>query len=355
MSKLVIRSAAEQVAEHLRKEMMAGVWGDLSPGGQRLARELGVNHKTAEAALRQLESEGVLLSRGAGSRRRIAKQVDSVRPSLRVAILLGELGDRRVDYMVEAQHLLTEAGQTPFFPFRTLAETGMDVTRIARLVQRVEADAWVIGAGSREVLEWFAMQPVPVLALFGRPQQLAIAGVGPDKLPAFAAVAERLAGLGHRRIVLLTRRQHRRPEPSATVRAFLGTLEASGIRTGSYNLPDWDETKDGLHAILDSLFRVTPPTALFIDEAFMFAATQQFLARKGIRVPEEVSLVCTDPDPTFAWHDPSVAHIRWDSRPVVRRIVRWAVNVSNGKVDLRQTRTGAEFVDGGTVGPVNGG
>jgi ATP-dependent DNA helicase RecQ len=31
-----------------------------------------------------------------------------------------------------------------------------------------------------------------------------------------------------------------------------------------------------------------------------------------------------------------VAHIRWDSRPVVRRIVRWAANLSLGKPDVRQ-------------------
>jgi hypothetical protein len=37
---------------------------------------------------------------------------------------------------------------------------------------------------------------------------------------------------------------------------------------------------------------------------------------------------------------------------VVRRIVRWAANVSQGKRDLRQTLTKAEFVAGGTIGPV---
>lgn len=71
-------------------------------------------------------------------------------------------------------------------------------------------------------------------------------------------------------------------------------------------------------------------------------------------MPQEVSLVCTDADPTFDWCQPSVAHIRWDSRPVVRRIVRWAANVSQSKEDVRQTLTPAEFVPGGTIGPAKG-
>jgi hypothetical protein len=40
---------------------------------------------------------------------------------------------------------------------------------------------------------------------------------------------------------------------------------------------------------------------------------------------------------------------------MVRRIVRWAANVASGKKDRRQTLIPAEFVPGGTIGPVPGG
>ncbi len=71
-------------------------------------------------------------------------------------------------------------------------------------------------------------------------------------------------------------------------------------------------------------------------------------------MPQDVLLVCTAADQSFAWSDPSVAHIRWDYRPEVRRVVRWAGNVRHGKDDKRQTLAKAEFVDGGTVAPVKG-
>ena len=48
-------------------------------------------------------------------------------------------------------------------------------------------------------------------------------------------------------------------------------------------------------------------------------------------VPEDVSLICTDGDPHFAWCRPSVAHIQWDTAPVVRRALRWADNVARSK------------------------
>lgn len=70
-------------------------------------------------------------------------------------------------------------------------------------------------------------------------------------------------------------------------------------------------------------------------------------------MPQDVSLICTDADPGLAGCQPSVAHIRWDTHPVVHRVVRWANNVAHGKDDRRQTLTQAEFIDGGTVGKAN--
>jgi DNA-binding LacI/PurR family transcriptional regulator len=127
-------------------------------------------------------------------------------------------------------------------------------------------------------------------------------------------------------------------------------MAAHGLATSSYNLPDWDDTPEGFLRMLDGLFRVTPPTALIIDEPFLFHAAKHYLAQQGIVAPAQVSLVCTDPDPTFAWCRPTIAHLSWDSRPVLRRVVRWADNVAHGQDDRRQTLTKIEFIEGGTVG-----
>ena len=56
----------------------------------------------------------------------------------------------------------------------------------------------------------------------------------------------------------------------------------------------------------------------------------------------------------FTWAKPSIAHIRWDHRQVVRRVLRWTNNIARGRNDRRQSFTKAEFVGGGTVGPVPG-
>jgi DNA-binding LacI/PurR family transcriptional regulator len=352
MSRLVVLSGAEQAAAHLREELLRGTWSGLMPGGDRLATELGIGRGTVEVALGQLEKEGLLLNQGRRRGRIIAQPSGKTARPMQVGILHFERSDRFVSYMVDLQHELAAAGHTITFSAKSLIDLDMDLSRIKRLVKQTETDAWVVMAGSREILEWFSALGTPTIALFGRRRGLPIAAVGPNKLPAMAAATRALLDLGHKRIVLLTRSIRRLPKPGAAEQEFLNGLSAYGLPVGNYNMPDWEENIDGFYARMETLFQVTPPTALIVDEARFFVATQQFLATKGLRTPHHVSLVCTDPDPAFEWCRPAVSHIRWDSRPVVRRIVRWADNVSRGKRDVRQTLTTAEFVHGGTIGPM---
>ncbi len=191
-------------------------------------------------------------------------------PSLRVAILVGELADRCRDYLVQIKHELSEAGHILFFTPWFMPELGMDVRSIAGRLKRTEADAWIAVSAARPLLEWFVAQEVWVFALCGRRRGLPVAGAGPDKPPAIGRATRRLIAVS---------------------------------------------------------------------------------AEPGLRVPEDVSLICADGDPHFAWCRPSVAHIHSDIVPVVRRAVRWTANLARGKPDVGQTMTKSEFIEGGTIGP----
>ncbi len=345
---------AEQVAAHLREEIRRGRWTVEMPGRLEVAAELGISDQTAETSLLQLEKEGILIPQGPGRRRRINLSSGAVATaSLRVAILVGEPDDRRRSYLVEIKHELAEAGHSPFFTPWFMPELGMNVGAIVGRLKRTEADAWIVLSAARSLLEWFVAHEVPVFALFGHRRGLPVAGVGPDKPPAIAKATRRLIELGHRRIVLLALRAQRLPKPGASVQPFLDELVAHGLEISPYNLPDWEEDIDSFHECLESLFRLTPPTAIIVDEAGFFFATMQFLLNHRLRVPEDVSLICTDGDPHFNWCRPPIAHIHWDTAPVVRRALQWTANLARGKADVRQTLTKAEFIEGGTIGPAS--
>ncbi|MEJ6573246.1 MAG: substrate-binding domain-containing protein [Akkermansiaceae bacterium] len=353
MDTITLLSAAEQVAAHLREALLREGSSGTIPGVRTLATDLGVNRKTVERALNQLEREGLLVAQGAGRRRRIVLPEGHGPPVLRVARLDYDIPSQGADYIIDLRHRIETAGHVPLVADKTLEDLGMDAGRVARYVKKTEADAWIVGAASQKILEWFSRQETPTFALFGRMAGLPMAGTKPDRESTLSTATRHLTGLGHQRISFLCRHQHRLPEPNQGLRIFLDELEAAGIETGSFNLPDWEESKEGFAQILDSLFGgPTPPTALILDEPILYHAAHHHLAKRGLQVPENVSLICTDADPDLAWCEPSVAHIHWDYRPVVRRVVRWVNNVAAGKEDQRQSFTKAEFVKGGTVGPV---
>jgi DNA-binding LacI/PurR family transcriptional regulator len=106
--------------------------------------------------------------------------------------------------------------------------------------------------------------------------------------------------------------------------------------------------------MLERLFRVTPPTALIIEETPRVIGVMEFLARRRIHVPEQVSLVSTDYDASLAWCHLGVAHMRWDDEPIVRRIVRWVAAVRRHRADRKIINFPAEFIPGGSIGPAPG-
>ena len=358
MSSLRRLTVAEQAAAHLREGLRRGRWAGHLPGVARLAAELDVSTNTLQAALRMLESEGLLGVHGRGRSRSI-HLVDSAETKLRVGILLYDASIsealQATLLMSQLQHDLEAAGHEVFCAAKSQVALRHDVGHIAAHLGENPADVWIVEAGSRRLLEWFAGQAKPCMALYGRTDGLQIARTGPDKVPAYTAATRCLLGLGHRRIVLICRRQRRMPKPGNVEQAFLDELAARGIIAGGYGLPDWEETPEGFHALLESLFRTTPPTALILDEPSFFHAATAFLVRRGIRVPADVSMVAADYDASFIWHHPPVAGMRWENAPIIRRVVRWVEAARKGHADRTTINFPAEFMPGGTIGPVRKG
>ena len=351
----------ELVASCLVESLREGRWSGNLPGVARLAADLDVSPHTVRRALRQLELQGSLTSRGPGRCRGIITDSASgvTTTPLRVGIMrfdesLAET-PQTAAILIDILHSLEAAGHVGFLSKKSQIDLRHDVRRIASHMAQAPADAWVIEGGSRELLEWCAAWDLPCLALYGRSDGLPMARTGPDKEPALRAATRHLLAFGHRRIVLIVRAGLREPSPGKRVRAFLDELNAHGIATSDYHLPGWEESPEGFSKLLERLFLFAPPTAMIVDEAARYIAAAEFLARRGILVPQKVSLVSTDNDAALTWCRPPVAHMRWDSGRIVRRVMRWVAAVRHGKPDRRTIYFPVEFIPGGSIGPVDKG
>lgn len=347
----------DQTANHLRECFASGRWkGDL-PGVLQLSRELLVSKHIVRAALLRLEKEGCIRDRGPGRPREIVSSgtpQGAIRP-LRVAILLCEPLDREESHSVHVllgiRQAVESSGHLCLFADETLATMGRRIPRIASLVAKTAADAWILYSSPEEVLEWFASQPLPVMALGGRFHNLSVASSANSMVPALRSAMDALGALGHRRIVLMVPAILRQPTPGPSVEKFLSILRGMGVTPTRYHLPDFEESAEGFENCLTELFRVTPPTALVILEPCYCAAALAFLARRGLQVPNDVSIVCMLSDPVFRFILPSLAHFRWPVEGHIQRIARWVSGVATGHADRRQVILDAEFVPGQTLAP----
>ena len=267
-------------------------------------------------------------------------------------MILYERSSASTSYILELRRHLEASGHRISFASKTLIELKQDPGRVAKMVEADPASAWIIIAGARPVLEWFSQAGIPCFALFGGMTHLPIAGTGPDKLSAFREALHTLFDRGHRKIVMITREERRRGKQGMLEKVFLDELEGRGIKTGSYNLPEWKESADGLWTCIVSMLQVTPPTAIFVGDRDFFLAVMNCIAAQRGAANRLITLICADYDPAFDWCKPPIAHLRWDESAVVRRVVRWADNVAQGKEDRRQRLTPTKFIGGDDLASV---
>ena len=355
------RSSAIDQAEHfLREGVAAGRWRGRLPGERELAIELGIGRTTLRGALLRLEKDGVVAVGGKSSGRTITgaePPPTSRRKSLRIGILLhpgsvSSLGPAK-DELVAIMLALQGAGHVCLPVAQTVQVDKNRTGGLSRLVKSTVADAWIVQLGTVEVLAWFAERSLPVLTLGGRRTD-AFAHVGSDHVPALREAVRRLVATGHRRIVFIGSHVSRLPTPGVRVRTFLAELEAAGIRHGTFNVPDWDDTPEGLATLLESLFRVTPPTALLLGTTMIAEGVVSFLAGKRLRVPEEVSFVVLDEGHSLRW----ALHGRLPACVVepgyalaAQHILRWLEGVALGYPGRDQLSLPTRLVSGDTMGP----
>ena len=354
-------SLAEQTAEHLRAKMLAGHWGGKLPGVVRLCAEHHVSQSTMRKAILQLEAEGLLTAGGLGRCRSLVSlpTAKARGRGLRVGVLLHE---RMVEenptmqaLLALLQHQIEQAGHIGFFSQPCQASLRHEPERIATYLAEMQADAWVVVAPKREVQQWFAEQSIPAIAIGGA-SDVNLATVSVLAHPGRAEVVRRLLDLGHERIVMICLNHLRQPVRGMAVENFTAALTQRGVRWSyAYNVPEWEETPAGFRILLEGLFSVTPPTALLIDETPRAVAALSFLASRGVRVPEQVSIFVGQWDSSLAWSDPPIAHLKSENAPLVHHIVRWLVAVEKGKAERLHTTFPAEFFCGGTLGPVSKG
>jgi DNA-binding LacI/PurR family transcriptional regulator len=355
---------ADQVARTIEQEIGAQRWREWLPSERSLQRLLNVSRQTIRAALAQLEGRRTVAVhpyRGY----RITGTPATGRPgvtslSREVGLICPEPVYRMPPHFIKLLDMVRGLCAAAGLNLEVIE--GQRFTRTApgrlmpRLVRTEPKACWILVLANRPMQEWFARSGLRVVVYGNVYAGLALNSTGMDYRASIRHAAAHLLAKGHRRIAFVAYDLRRAGEADS----LRGFREAFAAHRGSpavalpIERPDGDA--DALCRQLDgALHAAQPPTAFVISHTHHYATVATHLAKRGLQVPRDVSLICRSEDPFLEFLRPTPAFYRANVEVSARLLFDLVRHAVDGTAKPGHQRLLVpEFVPGGSVGPPPG-
>ncbi len=176
--------------------------------------------------------------------------------------------------------------------------------------------------------------------------------VAENRIGARTAV-EHLLGLGHRRIGFI-RGTNGTGQSGERERGYVDAIEAAGLPVDPALMLDGAFMQQGGYAATEQLLALAdPPTAIFAANDEMAFGAIDAVSSKGMRVPDDVSIVGFDDIPTSSYVFPKLTTIRQPFDAMAARAVSDVVELIQGReVGASKVAFALELVVRDSTGPV---
>ena len=356
---------ADQVAQAIEAEIAAQRWREWLPSERSLQRILNVSRQTVRAALARLAARKrivvnpyrgyriVPLSRSALAKAKAKAAAPG--PARELGLICPEpvyqMPPRFLQVLDIFRALCAEGGlNLEVLEGQRFMRT--DPGRLMpRLVRTHPKACWILVLASRRLQEWFARSGAPAVVYGNVYPGASLNGTGIDYHACIRHAASHLLTKGHRRIAFVAYDLRRAGEEAS----WRGFLEAFATHRGDGAVPTLIERPDAnanaLCRQLDAALRVRErPTAFVVSHTHHYATVATHLAAQGLRVPQDISLICRSEDPFLQFMRPTPAFYRANMEVAARLLyerVRHAIDGTAKPGDQRLLIP--ELVQGGSV------
>jgi LacI family transcriptional regulator len=353
------KSLTAQVAHRIALEIDAGTWVDWLPGERALTETLRVSRKTIRKALAQLQRDGRIATLH-GQGHRITAPVPPVPGATRsVGLLtldpLENLRPFTALWVDELRALLFENRLTlALFSGHRFFSTRADL-ELSRLVRQNPQSCWVLAHTDERIQQWFHARGVPCILAGSGHRGLLLPSVDLD----YFAVCRHAVGVmtrhGHRRLAMLLRDSQRAGDLDSAA-GFLDGAKSVGRADVEARVIRHPDTVESTLTALGRLFsRPSPPTALLIAHPAHYLTTVSFLAARGQRVPDDVSLISRDTESFLSYLTPTPARYSCSPRVYAKRLLPLVLRLTHGEaVPHGPQRIEPQFIRGPSLAPLDG-
>ena len=339
------------IAEGMLKEWL--------PGERSLSQMLQVSHSTLRGALQLLRNEGVIESRhGVGSR--IILPPGSTLAASRHASSVGLLTPgpmrnlRPFSLWLDLFHSqLAEAG------WRLKIYEGRQYYRptpsriLDRLVESNSHSCWVLVLSSRAMQRWFEARKIPCVLAGSCHAGINLPSVDVDHRAVSRHAAGVLLGAGHRYLTLFNPASRHAGDQQTEIGFFEGIRQSPHPDVAMASVVYHDVDSASVEKCLQRIFQSGPPhrpTALVISNAYAYLTAFSFLATRGLRVPQDVSLISRDDDPFLDYIKPTPARYLNQPDAYARKLASQVLSIGTTRQgESRKAFMLPEFFPGGSI------
>lgn len=349
-------SLSSQVAAALRKGIADQTWKDHLPSERRLCDIFRISRPTARTALQALAKEGLIEIHQGKRNRLLTRPRLAARQPRRLVLLvthepLAHMPATALQGISEMRTHLAEQGFATEILVCHSLNPRTQQRKLSSFLGENHVFCCVLLSVSRELQHWCASQQLPALVLGSCHPDVKLPSLDVD----YRSVCRHAAGIflqkGHRQIALIV--------PNSGVAGDLASEEGflEGMRArvergeAQATVVRHNGSALNISTKLDSLFQSdSPPTALLVAKPQHVFAVILFLLKRGLAVPDKISLIARDSERVYETVHPAVSHYHFKSDSLGRHLSRLIVRLVNqGSLAPEPVRLLPSFFEGRTV------
>ena len=305
-------SKSAQAKEIIKEALANGEWSNFLPSERTLASELMISRACLRQALETLTLEGYIGQSKQSKRREILKQPQTNPTQSRIVFLTSRAeSEATVPTLIQIAELrnhLTKVDQKLIVlaPSFYNQKNVTDAT-IQKFVDNYPQVRWVLHQCPEHVQRWFNKQRLNAIILGSRFEGIQIPIIDVDLKSACRHATGLLISKGHRHIGMIRFRtqlagdEHALEGLHAAISGSRHSAEMQPITMISHNFHS-DNLVNSLEKVYSS---PNPPTALIAVNDHHFISTFTYLMSRGLRIPQDVSIICLADNPELKHFHPS--------------------------------------------------